>query len=120
MQDALDAPPPVFVVILDEVLVARDIGLIIGDLWPHARVVIARSPEQAAGLVPDGPIHAAFVQRQARQFAGSALGQRMTRDGGLVVVVGQEPAEGAEAVTALPIPFAGADVAAVLKTLTCL
>ena len=114
MQNPVSVRSPIFVVVLDEVLVATDIELIIGDLRPDARIVVARSVERAADDTPDGRIEAAFVQGDATRFLASTIGQRVARDGGQVILVGREPSEATEGVSVLPFPFVRDDVAALL------
>jgi ssDNA-binding replication factor A large subunit len=108
-------PPPVFVLVLDEVLVATDIALIIGDSRPDARIVVARSIEKAADDTPHGRIEAAFVQCDAARFLASTIGRRVAGDGGRVILVGRELSEATTGVSALPFPFVREDVAAVLE-----
>lgn len=107
-------PPCVFIVILDEVLVAKDIAMIIDDLRPGSRVVIARTLAEAADTAPDGRIEAAFVQRDVQHFADSAIGRRVARDGARVVLVGHEPSAAVDGVSVLPFPFAAETVASLL------
>jgi hypothetical protein len=119
MQEAGNMPaPPIFILILDEVLVARDIELIIGDVRSDAKVVVARTLEDGAAIVPPGRVEAAFVQRDAARFLASAIGRRVSGDGGRVVLVGQEPSEAMDGVSVLPFPFARDDVAALLADAT--
>ncbi len=109
---------PIFIVILDEVLVAQDIELIIGDVRPDAKVVRARTLEDGIAIVPAGRVEAAFVQRDAARFLASAIGRRVAGDGGQLVLVGHEPALAAKGVAVLPFPFARENVTALLAE-TC-
>jgi hypothetical protein len=114
MQKPLTVRSPIFVVVMDEILVATDIELIIGDLRPDARIVVSRSVERAADDTPDGRIEAAFVQSDAARFLTSTIGQRVVRDGALVILVGREPGEESAGISVLPFPFVRDDVAALL------
>ncbi len=115
MQDTSVMPPnSVFIVILDEFLVARDIEMIIGDLKPDARVVFSRGLDDAAVRALQGRVEAAFVQRDAAVFLASAMGKRVVGDGGRLIFVGQERNEAPEGVAVLPFPFAREDVARLL------
>jgi hypothetical protein len=114
MQDAPKPAPPFYIVVLDEVLVARDIELMIRDLRPDAVVIVAQSLEAAAADLPDAPIKAAFLQGDAQRIHASVVGQRLLRDGVRTVMVGREVDEAAEGVSVLPFPFSQADVAALL------
>ena len=105
---------PVFILLLNEVLVATDIAMIIEDLRPDARVVVARSNENAAEDVQGGRIEVAFVQCDAAQLSMSPLGQRLSRDGSRLIFVGREQSDVPDGVRVLPFPFKRADVAALL------
>jgi hypothetical protein len=109
-------PLPVFVVIMDEVLIARDIEMIISDMTPDAAFVIARSLSEAVARAPFGPITAAFVQGDLARFKVSPIGARMSDDGGVVILVGQEPGWAPDGVAVLPFPFTRGDVAALIST----
>jgi hypothetical protein len=115
MPEATSAPTsPIYIIILDEVLVARDIEFTIGDVRPDATVVVARTNEDGEAILPLGRVEAAFVQRDAARFLASAIGQRVSGDGGRLVLVGQEPSAATDGVLVLPYPFAREDVAALL------
>lgn len=108
-------PQPIFVVALHEVLVARDIELVIRDTWPDACIVVAQTLDQASSSSPAGRIKAAFVQMDATSVVASCLGRRVAADGGRVVLAGAEKDQGLpEGWKALPFPFAGNDVQSVL------
>jgi hypothetical protein len=113
MQKCLCVPLPVFVLVLDEVLVSADIALIIGDLRPDAHIVVARTLEEA-DETPDGRIEAAFVQSHETGFLASTIGRRVKHDGGRVILVGREPSEASAEVAVLPFPFVREDVAALV------
>jgi hypothetical protein len=102
--------PPIFVVVLDEVLVARDIELIIGDVRPDARIVVARTLVDAETKLPEGRIEAAFVQRDAVRFFASALGNRVACDGGRLILVEQVLQAAVDRVSVLSFPFSREDV----------
>jgi hypothetical protein len=116
MLDTCSAPTePVFVVVLRELLVARDIEMIIRSIAAEARVILARTLDEALAATPPGPIKAAFVQAEAEDFAQSSLGRRVATDGGRTVLVGGEPRKTLPAGWAeLPFPFAERDVSALL------
>jgi hypothetical protein len=116
MQDQCDGTPePVFVVVLREFLVARDIEMIIRNIVAEARVILARTLDEAVAAMPQGRIKAAFVQVEAGDFAQSELGRRVATDGGRTVLVGVDPGAGVPAGwTALAFPFAESDVSALL------
>lgn len=105
---------PVFVVIVDEVLVAQDIEMIMRDIAPNAAVVVARSLSEAVERAPAYPITAAFVQGDLAGFRGSAMGARMSDDGGAIVLVGHELGGAPDGVAVLPFPFTRGDVAALI------
>jgi hypothetical protein len=102
--------PPIFVIVLDEVVVARDIELIIGDVRPDARIVVARTLSDAETHLPYGRIEAAFVQRDAVRFFASALGDRVAKDGGRLVLVEQVFDAATDGVSVLSFPFSREDV----------
>jgi hypothetical protein len=103
-------PLPIFIVILDEVLVAQDIEMIISDIAPDAAVVVARTFNDPNVRVPEGRIVAAFVQGDLAQFKASTIGAQVMADGARLVLVGQEPAASPQGVVILPYPFAAGDV----------
>ena len=106
---------PVFVVVLREWLVARDIEMIIRGIATEARVILARTLDEALAAIPPGRIKAAFVQADAHDFARSDLGLRVAKDGGRTVLVGVDPVKGLpEGWAELPFPFAEQDVSALL------
>jgi hypothetical protein len=102
---------PIFIVIIDEVLVARDIEMIIDETAPDAAVVVARTVNDPDVVVPEGRIVAAFVQGDMARFIASAIGARVLMDGAKLVLVGQEPATTTQDLVVLPYPFAADDVA---------
>jgi hypothetical protein len=85
--------PAVFVLVLREYLVARDIEMIIRGLWADALVMIAGTLDEAMANLPDGKIVAAFVQEEAAAVADSDLDRKVSEDGGQTVLVGLEPGE---------------------------
>ena len=112
MQDT--APAPLFIVSVDEILVACDIELSIAELHPSARIIVARTLDEVADLLPEaGRVEAAFVQSDAQRFLASRLGQRLAADGGRLVLVGQDTASATMALC-LPQPFSHMDVEAAL------
>jgi hypothetical protein len=121
MQNLCDrSPDPVFVVVLREFLVARDIEMIIRGMAAEARVILARTLDEAIAAMPQGRIKAAFVQVDPQDFAQSALGQRVATDGGRTVLVGIESGVGLPKGWAeLPFPFAESDVSALLAADGC-
>jgi hypothetical protein len=113
MQHAQGRAAPIFVIVLDEVLVAHDISQVIRDLYADATIIFAR-PLDANLPLPDGPIMAAFVQDQVPMVFHSDLGKRLRRDGGRLVVVGHDADKPTEDFLVLPVPFTQRDVAALL------
>jgi hypothetical protein len=105
---------PLFIIVLDEILVARDIEMLIGELWPDARVLVARTLIEAEAEAPEGRLVAVFVQREAAQLPATALGQRLARDGGRLVRVGWEGDVVEDGVSILRLPFELKDVEALL------
>lgn len=108
---------PNYLVVIDEVLIARDIALTITDQEPEASVLIASSLTEAEeALSKVSNLVLAFVNVRPRTFAESALAQAISKRGGRVVLLGYE----AEAVGPNPLwdvlmqPF---DTAAVLARL---
>ncbi|TAG13245.1 MAG: hypothetical protein EAZ40_14970 [Rhodobacterales bacterium] len=111
---------PLFVVVLREFLVARDIEMIIRGMAAEARIILARTLDEAIAAMPQGRIRAAFVQIDPQDFARSSLGQRVETDGGRPVLVGVEPGDRVPKGWAeLPFPFAESDVAALLALDGC-
>ncbi|MGV8984723.1 MAG: hypothetical protein ACOH2H_00340 [Cypionkella sp.] len=110
-------PRAIFVVLLHEVLVALDIEMIITDILPKAEVLVARRLEDAVLQGCGGRIAAAFVEADITTFAESALGRRVTSDGGKTVLVGREPKPGVPLTgcAVLAYPFTREDVTALLK-----
>jgi ABC-type amino acid transport substrate-binding protein len=105
-----------FVVVLPEILVGRDIEMIIRDACPDAQVLVTPNLRDAEKALPEGRIRAVFVQSEAAAILASSFGQRVANDRGLVVLVGQEELpELPEGWKALPFPFAGRDVAKLLS-----
>jgi hypothetical protein len=115
----IDTPPAVFVVVMREALIARDIEMIIRDLRTEARVVLARTPDEATAAVPAGRIAAAFVQMDVGDFVSTELSRRVASDGGRTVLVGLEATTALPVGwSALPFPFSGDDVTSLL-TASC-
>ena len=111
----VEKPLGVFVVVVREVLIARDIEMSIRDLWAEAQIVPARTAQDALAAVPAGPIKAAFVEMDVTEFGSTELGRRVAADGGRTVLVGHEATTALpEGWTALPFPFSGEDVTALL------
>jgi hypothetical protein len=108
-------PRGLFVVVLREVLVGRDIEMIIRDACPDAQVLVAPNLRGAEEALPEGRIRAVFVQSDADAILASPVGKRVAKDRGLVVLVGQEELPALPVGwTVLPFPFAGHDVAKLL------
>lgn len=112
MQDNnASSPRRIFIVTLDDFLVARDIEMMIHDMRPEVQVVVARSFDDALFHAADARIETAFVQCDAARVLASPLGARVLRDGGHIVLVGQEPAEVSDGLSVLPFPFGQKDIA---------
>jgi hypothetical protein len=108
-------PQAVFVVILREFLVARDIEMIIRDFCSDARVVLARTLDDAMAALPSGKIRAAFIQMDAKAFSDSEFSQRVASDGGRTVLVGLDVDEAVpKGWATLRFPFVEQDVSALL------
>lgn len=108
-------PQALFVVVLREVLVGRDIEMIIRDSCPDAHVLVTPNLRDAEVALPEGRIRAVFVQSEAAAILASSVGQRVANDRGLVVLVGQDEIPALpEGWKALPFPFAGHEVADLL------
>ena len=119
MQDT--APKPLFIVCVDEILVAHDIDMSIADLHPDAHIIVARTlAEVAAQLPQEGRVEAAFVQCDATRFLASGAGQRLVADGGHLVLVGQDADTENPGVQILPQPFDHANIQGVLADLPCI
>jgi hypothetical protein len=111
----LREPRALFVVVLREVLVGRDIEMIIRDSCPDAQVLVTPNLHDAEVSLPAGRIRAVFVQSNAAAILASPVGKRVANDRGMVVLVGQEMTPALpDGWTALPFPFAGDDVARLL------
>jgi hypothetical protein len=96
----------IFVIVVREALVARDIEMAIRDWRPDARVVVAFDLPDAAAAVPMGRIDTLFVQVDASTVVASDLGQRVALDGGTTVLVGPDADDVVpEGWSALPFPF---------------
>ena len=104
-----------FIVSVDEILVARDIEMSIAELFPKARIIVGRTLSEVASQVPQAvQVVSAFVQCDPALFLASSAGQRLVEDGGRLVLVGQDAAPG---VQTLPQPFTHNDVEAALAAL---
>lgn len=100
-------PLPIFVVVVPQVLIGRDIEMMIRDLRPDARVILAFSLPEAAAALPVGRIDTLFVQMNADIVAASDLGKRVEADGGKTVLVGVDADVAVpHGWSALPFPFA--------------
>jgi hypothetical protein len=109
--------PAIIVVVLQELLVARDIEMIVRDARPGARVLVAQTLHEAVDSLPQGRIALAFVQVDAATIAASSLGHRVAADGGRVVVLCEEMTRRLpQGWKALPFPFVSADVASLLAS----
>ncbi|MES2913530.1 MAG: hypothetical protein V4753_00310 [Pseudomonadota bacterium] len=109
-------PTAIIVIILKEVLVARDIEMTVRESRPEASVFVARTLHEAVDALPLGRIEVAFVQSDPRTIATSPLGRRIAAEGGRVVVL-SEDIRGALPVgwAALPFPFSSKAVAELLS-----
>lgn len=111
----IKAHPAIVVVIQQEVLIGHDIETIVRDVWPEARVVLAKTLHDAVDNLPQGRIEVALVQVEPATIAASTLGRRVAADGGRVVVLCEEMAGPLpQGWKALPYPFASADLAKLL------
>ncbi len=111
----VDKPPAIFLVVMREVLIARDIEMIIRDLRIEAQVVLTRTLDEATAAVPAGRIEAAFVQMDVGDFVSTELSRRVATDGGRTVLVGLEATTVLpDGWSALPFPFSGDDVTSLL------
>jgi hypothetical protein len=105
---------PLFIIVLDEILVARDIEMVVSELRPDVRVLVARTLAEAEAEVPEGRVAALFVQQEAVRLPASPIGQRLARDGGRIVLVGQEPDKAENGTSVVRLPFALNDVEALV------
>ena len=87
LASVISDPTAIIVVILPEVLVARDIEMIVRERRPKAHVLVARSLGEAMGSMPSGRIEVAFIQLDPRIVANSPLGHRISAEGGRVVLL---------------------------------
>ena len=115
----IKAHPAIVVVIQQEVLVGNDIEVIVRDVLPKARIVLAKTLHDALDNLPEGRIEVALVQVDPAKVAASTLGQRVAADGGRVVVLcAEESGRLPQGWKALPYPFASADLANLLSDLS--
>lgn len=115
LASVISDPTAIIVVILPEVLVARDIEMIVRERRPKAHVLVARSLGEAMESMPSGRIEVAFIQLDPRIVANSPLGHRISAEGGRVVLLSEDLRQGLpDGWTSLPYPFASEDVAALL------
>lgn len=115
----IKAHPAIVVVIQQEVLIGNDIETIVRDVWPEARVVLAKNLQAAVDNLPPGRIEVALVQVEPATIAASTLGRRVAADGGRVVVLCEEKGGRLpEGWKALPYPFASTDLATLLAGLS--
>jgi len=109
-------PTAIFVVVVKEVLVARDIQMIVQELRPDAHVLLAPTLREAADALPPGRIEVVFAQTDGAAVAKSGLSPRVVADKARVVLVGEEEAPGLpEGWSALPFPFFGESIASLLS-----
>ena len=73
MQNQADGPASIFVVVLNEMLVALDIAGMTSERWPSAVIVRSRSLETVSTSLPAGRTQAMFVQANAGSDAISPL-----------------------------------------------
>jgi hypothetical protein len=107
--------PDTFLIILNEVLVAKDIELTISDMRPEARMVVARSMSEVDLAEIGGELAAAFVRHDLSNADRLRIAERLQRDGGLLVFVGQEVAPVPAGESVLPYPFSRDDVTNLLS-----
>lgn len=111
-------PSRVFLVLLPEVVVARDLAETLAELTPGARVVVARTVAEAGVALSRIPaLTCAFVALGLEQLRASGLESSILALGGRIVLVGAEP--GAEIAAsghvALDLPFDASAVGLVLR-----
>lgn len=109
--------PVTFLIVLDQVLVARDIELTILDSKPDARAVVARRLEEVDLSGVEGQLAAAFVPPDLSDADRARLRERLARDGGRLVLVGQDHGEEIGPAVALPFPFKREDVTQLVASL---
>lgn len=111
----IKAQPAIVIVIQQDVLVGNDIEIIVRDVLPEARIVLAKNLHDAVDNLPQGRIEVALVQVAPATIAASPLGRRVANDGGRVVVLCEEKGGRLpQGWKALPYPFASADLAKLL------
>jgi hypothetical protein len=69
----------IFVIVLREMVIARDIEMIIGDIRPEVTVVVVRSLDEAEAHADAGRIEGIFVQAEPEAYVGSYLARRIAR-----------------------------------------
>jgi hypothetical protein len=108
----------IYVVVMREALIARDIEMIIRDFDPSAYVAVAATLHEVNASLPHGRIMMSFVQMGAADIAVSPLGQRVAADGGRMVLVGIDATDPLpERCSVLRFPFTGQDVETLLAGL---
>lgn len=117
MQMGEDGPArPVFVIVLPEILVAQDLEIMIRDILPDAAVVVARTLDETAAILPPGRIVAAVVQQAPARAAATDMGERLRADGGRFVMLDPDPSDQLpQGWASMPLPFVEEDVAALIK-----
>lgn len=108
----------IFVLVLDEALVALDIAYMITDFLPKAVIIQGRSLEQAAAKIPAGRLSGLFVQRDACSLADAPIVARAVADGAeLVLVSSDTPKCLPDGWRNLAMPFAHEDVMQIIDGL---
>ena len=97
----------IIVVVMREVLIARDIELIIGDVRPEVVVVTAQTIAEAASKIPQGAVvETVFVSMHQAARHRSDLGAMIKAHNGRVVLLDDEIADQASPPwSVLPFPF---------------
>lgn len=119
MSDSETTKAAIYVVVLDEVLVAEDIGYTITDREPQAVVVHGKSLGDVAERMPTGRVVCLFVQDSLSGALDPAILARAVSDGTTVVLITDTAVEPLpEGWRRLPLPFAREDVIRVLDQIS--
>ena len=102
------AAPATYLIVLRHVVVAQDIALTVAEFDPSARILVARSGEEAIPLL-DGVdrLPLAFLGKGPSEFRASPIAGELEARGARVVLMGEEAeAQGeAEGFEVLVRPF---------------
>lgn len=112
--------PPVCLIVMREMLIAKDLALMIGDARPDLQVLLAITQDAALQqLTADVPVVLAMVDMHPQEFSASELAARVAASKALLIHLGYDlPLEGKDSnIRALPYPFGLDDVHDILAAL---